>query len=122
MTRAFTSVLSSVAVTLSLVASPTQARDFTNADVLVLIKRDAHNWIFNADSFRLDIDTLRLPRAAGEQGKVCGAIVPMSRNADARAFRSYSATVWIEGDKLVVGGMQPFFMKIDELIAADMCG
>lgn len=121
MTRAFTSALASVALTLSLATSPSRARDFTNADVLVLINRDAHNWIFNADNFRLDIETLRVPSAAGEQGKVCGPIVPMNRKPDQRAFQSYSATLWIVGDKLVVGGMQPFFMKIDELIAADMC-
>ncbi|MBN9317713.1 MAG: hypothetical protein J0I99_18390 [Devosia sp.] len=121
MTRAFRSALASVAVTLSLVASPSQARDFTSADVLVLVNRDAHNWIFNADSFRLDIETLRLPRGAGEQGKVCGAMVPMNRDTGTRAFQSYSATLRIEGDKLVVSGISPFFMKLDELIAAEMC-
>jgi hypothetical protein len=121
MTRAFTSALSPAAVLLSLVASPSHASDFSRADVLVLINRDAHNWIFNADSFRLDIETLRLPRAAGEQGKVCGAIVPMNRNAGTRAFQSYSATLRIADDKLIVSGISPFFMKLDELIAADMC-
>lgn len=98
-----------------------QAQEFTRLDVLALVNRDARNWMLNADDVRLDIETFRIPRAAGEQGKVCGPIVSLRRNADPRAPRSYSATLWIERGQLVVGSMSTFFMGIEELMAEKMC-
>jgi hypothetical protein len=98
-----------------------QAQEFTRLDVLALVNRDARNWMSSADDVRLDIETVRIPRAAGEQGKVCGPIVSLRKNADPRAPSSYSATLWIERGQLVVGGMSTFFMGIKELVASDGC-
>jgi len=98
-----------------------QAEEFTRMDVLALINRDARNWMLNADEMRLDIETVRIPRAAGEPGKVCGPIVPLRRNADPTAPRSFSATLWIEKGQLAVGGMSTFFMGIMELVASEGC-
>ncbi len=121
MTLAKPAALAIIALLTQPLASPAQAQEVTRLDVLALVNRDARNWLLNADDLRLDIETVRIPRAAGEQGKVCGPIVSLRRNADPRAPRSFSATLWIERGQLVVGGMSTFFMGIKELVASDGC-
>ncbi|KRE09493.1 hypothetical protein ASE63_21095 [Bosea sp. Root381] len=110
---------------MALLSSPlvgsAQAEEFTRMDVLALINRDVRNWTLNADEMRLDIETVRIPRASGEQGKVCGPIVSLRRTTDPRAPSSYAATLWIEKGQLVIGGMSPFFMNSEELVTTDLC-
>lgn len=113
--------LALIALLSSTLLGSAQAEEFTRIDVLALINRDARNWMLSADEMRLDIETVRVPRASGEQGKVCGPIVPLRRNADPRAPRSYSATLWVQKGQLVVGGMSTFFMGIEELVTTDLC-
>lgn len=105
----------------TLISRPSRANEFTRVDALALVNRDARNWILDADNFRLDIDTLRLPRSTKEQGKVCGPIVPLRSRRGPRAFQSYSATLWVEDGRLVIGSLTPFFMSIEELVADDLC-
>lgn len=113
--------LALVALLTSPLPSSAQAKEFTRMDVLALVNRDAHNWMLSADDVHLDIETVRIPRASGEQGKVCGPIESLRRKPDPRTFQSYSATLWIESGRLAIGGITPFFMTIDELVAADLC-
>lgn len=120
MTRTVLKALALVALA-TLMPAPSRANEFTRIDVLALVNRDARNWILDADNFRLDIEMLRIPRAAGEQGKVCGRIVSLRSRPDPRAFRSYTATLWIENSRLVVGGLTPFLMGIEDLVASDLC-
>lgn len=97
------------------------AQEFSRLDALVLLNQDAPNWMLGIGNPRLSIDFLRLPRADGEPGKACGAIVPSARPVDPNAFRSYSATLWIEKGQLVVSRITPFFKSSDELLADDLC-
>lgn len=105
----------------TLMSTPSRANEFTRMDVLALVNRDARNWILDADNFRLDIETLRIPRSTKEQGKVCGPIMSLRSRRDTRAFQSYSATLWVEDGRLVIGGLTPFFMSIEELVAGELC-
>lgn len=93
MTFAKPAALAIIALLTPPLAGLAHAQEFTRLDVLSLVNRDAHNWLLSADDVHLDIETVRIPRAAGEQGKVCGSIVSLRRVVDPRALRSYSATV-----------------------------
>lgn len=101
--------------------SPLSAQEFSRLDALTLLNQDASNWILGASNPRLNIDFLRMPRVVGEQGKACGGIISNGQRLDPNAFRSYSATLWIEKGRLVVGNITPFFMSVDELLADDLC-
>lgn len=97
------------------------AQEFSRLDAFMLLNQDAPNWMLGFGNPRLSVDFLRLPRANGEPGKACGAIVPSAPRIDPNAFRSYTATLWIENGQLVVSRITPFFKSSDELLADDLC-